>query len=142
MFRNASPLRILCIFILVVVALVVAGVLTSCSSRTDDAGQTSANVPVNYSGTWKADQGIEAVIDGDNVEINIGDTESSALYWKGTFPVEIGSKTVTSQADVEALSSSMLGSQDKTKVFNVSNDEITFKMSMMGVTQTVHLKRS
>ena len=91
-------------------------------------------------GTWTAD-GFVAEVADNSIEINIVSTDSKSLYWKGTFPVADADKVV-SKADTEALSMSMLGSQDAEKTFTVlSNDEIDFEMSMMGTTRIVHLRR-
>jgi hypothetical protein len=90
-------------------------------------------------GTWTAD-GFLAEIGDNTIEINIVGPDSKSLYWKGTFPAD-GDKVV-SKADTEALSASLLGSQDPEKTFVVaSENEITFEMSMMGTTSTIHLKR-
>ena len=92
----------------------------------------------SLNGTWKAD-GFEAVIADNSIEVNIVDQDTSSLYWKGTFPA--GSETVTSEADTEALSESMLGSQATTKIFIVKDNEISFKITVMGTSKVVHLKK-
>lgn len=95
--------------------------------------------PVSLDGTWKA-EGFEAVVAADSIEINIVSTDSESLYWKGTFAS--GTDKITSIADREALDASMLGSQDSEKVFAIDGDKITFKMSMMGTTKTIKLKKA
>ncbi|QGN58859.1 hypothetical protein [Nostocoides sp. HKS02] len=123
-------------FIAVLTALLVLPFALSACGPTNSP--VKAEKAVSLNGTWKAD-GLEAVIAENSVEIHIVDKDTSSLYWKGTFPT--GSDTVTSVADKEALSSSMLGSQDAEKVFTIKDNEITFKMSMLGTTKTIHLKK-
>ena len=121
--------------------------LAGCGSSGDTTGtkggatsqaQTQTKAPASLNGTWKA-EGLEAVIGDDSIEINIVGNDTSSLYWAGTFPA--GSESVKSVADTEALSASMLGSQDAEKIFTVKDDQIDFKMSIAGTTRTVHLKR-
>ncbi|MBK8748789.1 MAG: hypothetical protein IPM04_13275 [Saprospiraceae bacterium] len=111
--------------------------LGACSGGSD-AAPAKADKQVSLNGTWKAD-GFEAVIADNSIEVNIVDQDTSSLYWKGTFPA--GSETVTSEADTEALSESMLGSQDATKTFTVKDNEISFKITIMGTSKVVHLKK-
>ena len=113
----------------------------SASPEAAPATKTKQEAPVekpSLVGTWKAD-GFEAVIADNSIEVNIVDQDTSSLYWKGTFPA--GSETVTSEADTEALSESMLGSQDATKTFTVKDNEISFKITIMGTSKVVHLKK-
>lgn len=84
-----------------------------------------------------------ATVEGDQIEVvmNIDDT-TEGLYWVGTFPAtaQDGQKIV-SKADVEKLSASMLGSQDKTKQFVYKDGALTFKFTMMGITTNVKLEK-
>lgn len=111
--------------------------LGACSGGSDEA-PVKADKPVSLNGTWKAD-GFEAVIADNSIEVNIVDQDTSSLYWKGTFPA--GSDKVVSEADTAALSESMLGSQDATKEFTVKDDEISFKITIMGTSKVVHLMK-
>jgi hypothetical protein len=124
------------LLVLVTALLLAPFLISACGS---DSAPTSEAKPASLNGTWKA-EGLEAVIADNRIEINIVDEDTRSLYWKGTFPA--GGATVTSAADTEALSASMLGSQDSTKDFTVKDDEITFKMSMLGTTKTIRLKRA
>ena len=130
-----------------VLAALVMFALAGCGSSDATTGtqegakgqaQAETKAPASLNGTWKSD-GFKAVIAADSIEINIVGEDTRSLYWKGTFPA--GGESVTSVADTEALSSSMLGSQNAKKVFAVKGDQIDFEMSMMGTTKTVHLKR-
>jgi len=102
-------------------------------------GPSSSAAPTSHVGTWKAD-GFEANVTADAIEINIVGDDSKSLYWKGSF--HEGSDVVKSHADREALDASMLGSQDADKNFAVDDDQISFEMSMMGTTKTIHLKKA
>ena len=122
-------------------------VLTACgpaqngsdASKTSTSSAPTKEAPVSLNGTWK-DDAFEAEISDNSIVINIVSTDSKSLYWKGTFPT--GSDTIKSIADTEALSMSMLGSQDPDKTFTVKGDEIRFEMSIAGTTKTVHLKKA
>jgi hypothetical protein len=134
-------------------AVISFALLSACSSpAAEDAAPvaapaavvTTTEAPVSWNGTWTAD-GFSAVIKDEVITISIVSPDSSSLYWQGTWPASMkatdGVKYV-SKADVEALSMSLLGSQDKTKDFTFKNDELTFSMSMMGTTRTVRLQKS
>lgn len=112
---------------------------TVTSSVTTASSAPTKEAPVSLNGSWKA-EGFAATIAADSIEINIVSTDSESLYWKGTFPS--GTDKITSVADREALDASLLGSQDSDKVFNIDGDKITFKMSMMGTTKTIKLKKA
>ena len=109
------------------------------ASKTVATSAPTKEAPVSLDGTWKAD-GFTATIASNSIEIHIVSTDSESLYWKGTFPS--GIDKITSIADTEALSMSLLGSQDSEKVFSIDGNKITFKMSMMGTTKTVKLKKA
>lgn len=128
-------------------ALVIPFALTGCGasettggtqSGTTTEAQAETKAPASLNGTWRA-QGLEAVIADNSIEINIVGDDTRSLYWKGTFPA--GDESVKSMADTDALSSSMLGSQDAEKVFTVKDDQIDFEMSIAGTTKTVHLQK-
>lgn len=133
----------------VVTLLVLPVVLTACggddvtaaqtSSTSQEAPRSEAAKPASLNGSWKDDM-FAATVAENSIEINIVDGDTTSLYWKGTFPAD--GSTVTSAADTAALESSILGSQDAEKTFKVTDDTITFDMTMMGTTKTVHLKRA
>ena len=132
-------------FILIFIALFSAIFIAGCQSNSNgsDAPQAAdttqtQEAPVSLNGTWTA-EGFVAEIGDDSITINLVGVDSSALYWKGTFPAT--GDTVVSKADVEALSMSMMGSTDTEKTFTVAGDEISFPMSMMGVDTVVRLTR-
>lgn len=133
-------------------ALVVLPFALSACGSTDNgnktAGAHSAEVtnqqpvkedkPVSLNGTWKA-EGFEATIADNSIEINFVNGDTSALYWKGTFPA--GQEVVNSTADRSVMDKSLMASRDSTKTFNITGDTIDFKMSAMGTTRLVHLKK-
>ncbi len=127
-------------------ALAIPFAIAGCGSSDATSGiqggttaeaQAETKAPASLNGTWTA-EGLEAVIADNSIEINIVGDNTRSLYWKGTFPA--GDESVKSMADAEALSSSMLGSQDE-KVFTVKEDQIDFEMSIAGTTKTVHLEK-
>ena len=134
-----------------IVAVCSFALLSACSSPAEDAASVAAPVavvktteaPVSWNGTWKA-EGFSAVIKDKVITISIVSPDTTSLYWQGTWDSSKQAKDgaeVVSIADVEALSMSMLGSQDETKAFAFSDDELKFSMSMMGTTKTIRLKR-
>lgn len=124
-------------------ALLSLFVLTACGSPANtntNPASTPSPAVVSYDGTWTA-EGFVAQIQNDTIEINIVSPDSKALYWLGTFHQPAG-KTVVSAANVEKLSMSLLGSQDKTKTFMILDEnKIAFDMAMMGVETTIYLER-
>ena len=124
-----------------ILAIIIVPLSLAACTNNDAAGSTTSTTQetaMSYNGTWKDDI-FEAEIADDSIVINIVSDDTKSLYWKGTFPVKQGD--VTSAADTEALSASIMGSQDAEKVFDVDDETISFEMSMMGTTKTVHLKR-
>lgn len=145
--------------ILFVIALCIVIALTACGSpstpdapRTDVTGTSSPataleEVPVTtVNGEWKGgEEGFMFVakIRQDTITIKIDmEDDTSALYWQGTFDSNLQPEnSFESEADVDALASSILGSTEKTKVFEYTGDTIDFEFGMMGVTKVVHLEQ-
>jgi len=134
-----------------IVALAVVWALSSCGSSTKSSSGSkdlSAQSVVNtidaakdLSGTWKAD-GFTAKIANGVITIDIvGDDQSSGLYWKGTFPAQVTTSTISSQANKKALQWAILGSDEKTKTFTYKDNKLSFKFSMMGVSGMIDLTR-
>lgn len=119
-------------FAALLAALILAPFALTACNNSANAGPTTTN------GIYKAD-GFEATVSDNAIQVDIVDGDTSSLYWKGTFPST--GENVTSDGDVEAMSGSMLGSQDKTKTFTIKDDELSFKFSMMGTTKTIKLKK-
>jgi hypothetical protein len=79
---------------------------------------------------------VEWVTDGGN---------STSIYWVGTFAAPTDASepyTWTSQRDVEATQSAILASSDATKEFTYKDGMISYKVSALGTTTTVNLKKN
>lgn len=136
--------------------------LTACGASEDSntgspASQAeTSSVPAveeapSLDGTWKQtnseseDSYQEATIEGDTITVNWvsnnGDTKS--LYWVGTFPAptEGGKQTITSEGDVDQMSTAMMASTDETKEFTIDNGELSYEVGMMGTTTTVRMEK-
>jgi hypothetical protein len=116
-------------------------------------GKTPAhyNAPnyVNMNGTWQAEN-MSAVITPGNIEIAMTNNKEgiSALYWKGTFVTDlvvtnISDVEIISQGDVPSMQASLFGSRDaaKTFIYKPGEKTLTFKLTMLGTTQVIKLKR-
>lgn len=115
----------------IIAAFLILLVLSGCASE----GSTSKSSTGTYT---SADETFKAEVTKDQIEIFFVDGDSEGLYWSGTWST--GSK-VTSKANVEKLEASILGSQSKTKVFEVDGDKIEFDLMMMGTRSHVVLKK-
>lgn len=79
---------------------------------------------------------IEWVSDGGN---------TTSIYWVGTFAGPTSASepyTWTSQRDVGATKSALLASSDATKEFKYEGGSISYKVSALGTTTTVNLKKN
>ena len=79
---------------------------------------------------------VEWVTDGGN---------STSIYWVGTFAAPTDASepyTWISQRDVEATQSAILASSDATKEFTYKDGMISYKVSALGTTTTVNLKKN
>ena len=89
--------------------------------------------------SWQA-----ATITADTIEVywvsDGGDTK--ALYWAGTYTAPTTADEPyawDSQNDTEKTSASLLASGDDTKTFTYEDGEISYELTALGVTTTVHL---
>jgi hypothetical protein len=113
------------------------------------SGNPKDTTPVTFNGPWQAklnDATLNAVISGDGIEIHLVTSQTDAIYWKGTFPTPMNVThgsifTIVSAGDTVVMDESLLASQDKTKEFTFDNGKLKFKMTVMGVTQTVELEQ-
>jgi hypothetical protein len=114
------------------------------------AGNASDTDPLTLNGPWQDQVNsatFVATITGDSIEIQWTDgDDTSGLYWKGSFPtppnMTVGSEfVVESIGDTEAMEASLLGSQNKTKVFTYDNGELSFTMTVAGVSTIVRLEK-
>lgn len=141
------------------IVLAMALTLTGCGgSEETPANASSPNTVEKTSrvpeltGQWKQSNAAseesfqQATITADTITIDWvsdgGDTTS--IYWVGTFepPTQAGENhTWTSQRDAAATDSALLASTDATKEFSYEGDSISYKVSMLGTTTTVKLKK-
>ncbi len=140
-------------FLLIALSLVLAlGMLTACGERKQDEPETDPATPPDLVGEWKQtnsdaeDAWQSATIAGDSIEVywvsDNGDTK--ALYWAGTFDVPTTADepyTWESVNDKEQTDMAILASGDDTKTFTYQDGVISYKVSAMGVTQTVKLEK-
>lgn len=151
--KSHRAISFLAIFAAVVV---VAMLLTSCGSATPsyspspDATVTAEEAPAQtndadvLAGVWisEGDVPFEATVKDGTIVVQIVDGESKSLFWKGTFPNSAQKGDILlSEADVEALSSSIMGSSELVKPFTYEGDEILFEFSMMGTSTVIHVKK-
>lgn len=116
-----------------------------------NAGDPSDVESLTFTGTtWQGkmnDAIFVATILENDIEVQWNDgADTNALYWKGTFTTPVSTHlgdmfVVTSVGDTKAMSNSLLGSQDSTKDFLYEDRKLSFKMTVLGVTQTIHLEK-
>lgn len=86
---------------------------------------------------------MEAVVEGDTITVNwnMNGGETIALYWAGTFeqPQGRAEYTFDSVNDTEKTQYALLASHDETKPITVNGGKISFSVTAMGATTTVHM---
>jgi hypothetical protein len=142
------------------IALAAALALTGCggtdASSTDAAdSRTAEETPQapDLTGAWKQSNPAsensyqQATITAEVITVDWvtdgGDTTST--YWVGTFEPPIDASTPykwTSQRDAAATDSALLASTDDAKEFTYEGDTISYKVSALGTTTTVKLKKN
>lgn len=129
------------LFAIVAVSTVLLLVFIALILRTDK------NLPVQVNNAmWssKDPSMIASTING-KIVITWNTADDLGLYWRGSFPTELktGERVIsaTGPADRITMKGSLLASQDVTKTFTLVGDDLTFELSIMGVTKTVHLVR-
>lgn len=95
----------------------------------------------DLSGAWSSED-MSAVVEGNELSIFWDDGETRALYWKGDIPESIISgDPFVSAGDTDAMDNSLLGSLDDRKAFIYENGELSFDLTVMGVTQTITMTK-
>lgn len=142
-----------------VILFVLVLAMSGCSSQGKDATPTTpaakASLPepptpkpvvhTSLAGDWTAvnstkDGGMAATIDDTGIVINWTGPDTTALYWKGTFPMSAGNETIVSKGDTKAMDASVMAeSLMDNKPFTIKDGKIIFDVSMMGVTKRVTL---
>ncbi|MDP9694419.1 UNVERIFIED_ORG: putative lipoprotein NlpE involved in copper resistance [Arthrobacter globiformis] len=142
------------------VALVAILALTGCGGADNTspaavdskAAQEAPKVP-DLAGAWKQSNSNseksyqQATITADKITIEwvTDGGNTTSIYWVGTFKAPTSATepyTWTSQRDVAATKSALLASSDATKEFKYEGGAISFKVSALGTTTTVNLKKN
>lgn len=137
---------------LMVFLIILTMSISACGSDSKKPETTSvehtASAPVSLDGTWTSDDPqMVAHISNDKILINLTlDEETTGLYWKGSLDTSIiENETVDamlySKGDTQAMEASLMGSQDSAKKFLYKDGKLSFKFTILGTTQTVHLER-
>lgn len=118
-------------FAVLILTLVIA--LLACGTASADS----------LVGTWHSSSPrMVAYIQGSAIEIDLRRGGDSALYWRGTmFPSVRNNTRIVSIGDTYIMSLSVFGSQDSRKKFLYRNGVLSFKFSILGMTQKVRLRR-
>lgn len=131
------------------IAAIIALLLCGCTlTAYSGKGEEKGTVP-DLTGSWietntDSDAKMSAEITSDTIEVYWSSDDTSAIYWSGTYvaPTEAGTYTWSSVNDHDKTDSALLASGDDTKDFTYNSDgEITFDVTAMGVTKTVHLAK-
>jgi len=142
------------------IALVSVLAVTGCSgtgnttvgAADSKATQEAPKVP-DLTGSWKQSNPSseksyqQATVTANKVTIEwVSDGgNTTSTYWVGTFTGPTSANepyTWTSTRDVEATKSALLASSDATKEFKYEGGTISYKVSALGTTTTVNLKKN
>ena len=129
------------------------GQAQSTSTSTQESTPAEQKKPLDLSGKWHATNSgdeaaatMEAEIKDETITIYLVNKkeDTKMLYWQGTVPTPDTTEDkydFTSEADTEALSQSLLGSQDKTKNFKYENGVLSFDFTALGTTKTIKMEK-
>ena len=130
-----------------------SGQAQNTSTGTQETTPAEQKKPLDLTGKWHATNSgdeaaatMEAEIKDGTITIYLVNKkeDTKSLYWQGTVPAPDTADDkydFTSQADTEALSQSLLGSQDKTKDFKYENGVLSFDFAALGTTKTIKMER-
>lgn len=130
-----------------------SGQAQNTSTGTQEATPVEQKKPLDLTGKWHATNSgdeaaatMEAEIKDGTITIYLINKkeDTKSLYWQGTVPAPDTTDdkyNFTSQADTEALSQSLLGSQDKTKDFKYENGVLSFDFTALGTTKTIKMEK-
>lgn len=114
--------------------------LSACGGS---ASAEATNLDGTYVYTTSGDNAIVAEVKQDTILINFKNDDNLGLYWSGTFKsLAKDGDTINSAGNVEQLQKSATGSQDSAKEFAIGDGTISFKMSMMGQSKVIELKKN
>jgi hypothetical protein len=147
--RKAFPKRFLIVFA-VLVALVAAFDIAAYFTT---SSATPSPAPVGISaksltGHWVESSGPNGVkftadVTADSIQIWSQYGTSGGIFWMGSFkPADGVVGTISSLGDQDAMASQIFASNETVKVFNYTNDDLSFDYSIMGVHSTIHMSRS
>ncbi|KIS27926.1 hypothetical protein TV39_08895 [Arthrobacter sp. SPG23] len=125
---------------------------TTANAGSSNSPQEAPKAP-DLAGAWKqgnptSDKSFQqATITADKMTIEwVSDGgNTTSIYWVGSFTGPTSASepyTWTSQRDVEATKSALLASSDATKEFRYEGGLISYKVSALGTTTTVNLKKN
>lgn len=130
----------------VVLTILIIALVVTMPPKPGSYGDDNVETVVVLDGVWVSPESngtqFKALVKNGTIEINLESADTTALYWKGTFPWNAGDENVISVADTEALEGSILGSQDKDKLFTYNGDNISFKFGALGVTTVIKMKKA
>lgn len=134
----------LCIALAVTLVSVFA---TISDGEARSAPKLSNTVIGNWHQTSNGIDGVimQATISSGSIQIHMKMRDATSIYWMGTFDTDKNTTDtfkVKSLADSDAMKNSVFGSQDKTKMFEYENGDLTFRFTMMNMTTTVHMDKT
>lgn len=121
-----------------------AGALQSPHTVSNVVQQDNAG-PLTTSGTWNQTSGMPGVtmtasISDDKISIFMDSAVVSGSYWQGSF--DTGLTKSTQFNVISASDGDPQFAKAGDKIFTYDNGDLSFTFSMLGHTNTVHLKRS
>ena len=130
---------------LLIVFTVGGGLFLFSASTTSPAVTSHAAVEApatqNLTGDWTADSnGVKLIATVANNTIKIvlkSDADTSINFWDGTFESQAAAGTVI--ASVKTHTDEIVVSSDQSKTFTIGDGVMTFDMTFMGVTKTIHV---
>lgn len=133
--------------ILLLVMLV--ALLTGCTNTTDPVVMGAQKIePIVLDGTWLStdkDIVMSAEVVDETIKIFWQAEDVKGLYWAGDFDTPTSVKDgelISSTADRAELDMSIFGSGAKSKTFKYDDNQLSFDFEAMGVSKTIHLKRT
>lgn len=137
--RYSRPTVVLGVVVLALL-LIVGGIFVM-------SDRSSAEPREDLNGQWVGESNpalqFEAVIDGDQIEIDLLLDDVRGLYWVGDLDIngqiEDGD-TLYSKADMEQLDMSLFGSLSPNKTFQYSDGKIGFTFEIRGTVHQIELE--